>query len=140
MLDFKTNSQINLVNIPIEQIERRIPPVSDKALVDLVNGIQVNQNILSYRKSKGFFGQLLNNLTGSDRERQLLLDGNLIAGQQTLHDWVLELTDSLNISQLGLQITQRSLLEARNAIRVSKSRLQYQERTITDVILSQVFF
>ena len=131
MLDLKTNSQTNLVDIPIKQLEKRIPPVSDKALINLVNGIQVNQNILSYRKSRGFFGQILDNLTGSDRDRQLLLDGNLIAGQQALHNWVLELTDSLKISQLGLQVTQKSLLEARNAIRVNKFRLQYQERAIS---------
>ena len=133
MFDLQTNSQQKLAYIPIEEIEKRIPPVSDKALIDLVNGIQVNQNILNYRKSRGFFGQLLDNLTGSDRARQLLLDGNLIVGQQTLHNWVLELTDSLKISQLGLQVTQKSLLEARNAIRVNKNRLQHQEQTIIEL-------
>lgn len=97
MFELKTNFQQNLADLPIEQIEKRIPPVSDKALIDLVNGIQVNQNILSYRKSRGFFGQLQDNLTRSDRARQLLLDGNLIVGQQTLHNWVLELTDSLQM-------------------------------------------
>ena len=129
MLKLKTN----LTDTSIQQIEKRIPPVSDKALINLVNGIQVNQNILSYRKSRGFIGQLLDSLTKSDRDRQLILDGNLIAGQQTLHNWVLELTDSLRISQLGLQVTQKSLLEARNAIRVNKNRLQHQEQVIIDL-------
>ncbi|GAB4547288.1 MAG: hypothetical protein Tsb0014_41910 [Pleurocapsa sp.] len=133
MLEIQDYSQINLADIPIQQLEKRIPTVSDKALIDLVNGIQVNQNILGYRKSRGFFGQLLDNLTGSDRARQLLLDGNLITGQQTLHNWVLELTDSLRISQLGLQVTQNSLLEARNAIRINKNRLQHQEQAIVEV-------
>lgn len=73
MFDLKTNSQQNLADISIQQLEKRIP-LSDKALIDLVNGIQVNQNILSYRKSRGFFGQLLDSLTKSDRARQLLLD------------------------------------------------------------------
>lgn len=132
MFDLKTKYKQNLADISIQQLEKRIPPVSDKALIDLVNGIQVNQNILSYRKSRGFFGQLLDNLTRSDRARQLLLDGNLIAGQQTLYNWVLELTDSLQISQLGLQITQKSLLEARNAIRVNKKLLQNHDRAIIE--------
>ena len=105
MFDLKPNSQQNLIDVPIQQLEKRIPPVSDKALIDLVNGIQVNQTTLSYRKNRGFFGQLLDSLTGKECSRQLLLDGNLIAGQKTLHNWVLELTDSLRISQLGLQIT-----------------------------------
>ena len=73
MFDLKTNSQQNLADISIQQLEKRIP-LSDKALIDLVNGIQVNQNILSYRKSRSFFGQLLDSLTKSDRARQLLLD------------------------------------------------------------------
>lgn len=134
MFDLKTNSQQNLIDVPIQQLEKRIPPVSDKALIDLVNGIQVNQTTLSYRKNRGFFGQLFDSLTGKEYSRQLLLDGNLITGQQTLHNWVLELTDSLRISQLGLQITQKSLLEARNAIRVNKARLQHQERVIIELV------
>jgi hypothetical protein len=119
----------------IEELQRRIPIVSDKALIDLVNGIQVSKDIIRYRKNRGFFGQLLDTLNGSDalgasfasRKRQLLLDGNLIAGQEALHQWVLELTDSLHISQVALEVTQQSLLEARDAIRRQKQRLQIQE-------------
>ena len=122
---------INSVQPPtLDQLEKRIPPVSDKALINLVNGIQVNQDIISYRKNRGFFGRIFDQITGSDYDRQLLLDGNLITGQETLHNWVLELTDSLKISQIGLQATQHSLLEARNVIRKNKKNLQNQEQTI----------
>ncbi len=101
----------------LHQLQRRVPLVSDKLLVNLVNGVQISKGIIDYRQSRGFFGQLLDKLTGSDRKRQILLDGNLIAGQQALKDWVLELTDSLRISQVALQVTQESLLETRDAIR-----------------------
>jgi len=133
MLNIKDKQQKTKPNISIAQLEKRIPPVSDKALVDLVNGIQVSQNILTYRKNRGFLGQLFDRLAQSDRQRQLLIDGNLIAGQQTLHNWVLELTDSLRISQLGLRITQKSLLETRNAVRVNKFQLRQNKQDLADL-------
>ncbi|WP_228061109.1 MULTISPECIES: YjcZ-like family protein [unclassified Coleofasciculus] len=114
----------------LKELQRRVPVVADKALIDLVNGIQVNKDLIRYRKNRGFFGQLLDTLDGSDRKRQLLLDGNLIAGQEALHQWVLELSDSLYISQVALKVTQQSLLEARDAIRRQKKSLQMQEEAL----------
>ncbi|MHC5931885.1 diguanylate cyclase regulator RdcB family protein, partial [Nostoc sp.] len=83
-----------------------------------------------YRKNRGWFGQLFDKLDGSDNKRRLLLDGNLITGQEALYQWVLELTDSLRISQVALEVTQNSLLEARDAIRNQKQRLQKQEEVL----------
>jgi len=121
----------------LEELQRRVPVVGDKALIDLINGIQVSKDIIRYRKRRGFFGQLIDNLDGSDRQRQLLLDGNLIAGQEALHNWVLELSDSLRISQLALEVTQKSLLEARDAIRNQKQQLHIQQHAL--LALSQQF-
>lgn len=114
----------------LEELQRRVPVVGDKALIDLVNGIQVSKDLIRYRKNRGFFGRLINTLDGSDRKRQLLLDGNLLAGQEALCSWVLELSDSLRISQVALEVTQNSLLEARDAIRSQKQRLQRQEEAL----------
>lgn len=111
----------------LSQIQNRIPTVSDKALINLVNGIQINKDIIRYQKNRGFFGKLFDKLDGKDNKRRILLDGNIIAGQEALHNWILELTDSLNISQVALEVTQKSLLEARNAIRNQKQSLQIQE-------------
>jgi hypothetical protein len=114
----------------LEELQRRVPVVGDKALINLINGIQVSKDLIRYRKNRGFFGQLIDTLDGSDRKRQILLDGNLIAGQEALHQWVLELSDSLCISQVALEVTQQSLLEARDAIRRQKQRLQIQEEAL----------
>lgn len=115
----------------LQELEQRIPIASDKALINLVNGIQINRDLICYRKSRGFFGKLFDGSSGADRERQILLDGNLIAGQQALCDWVLELTDSLRISQIALEITQNSLLEARSAIRRQKGELSAQKQDLS---------
>ncbi len=114
----------------LKEIQHQVPVVSDKALIDLVNGIQVSKDIIRYRKSRGWFNQLIDKLDGSDKKRKLLLDGNILAGQEALYNWVLELTDSLRISQVALEVTQNSLLEARDAIRSQKQRLQKQEEAL----------
>jgi YjcZ-like protein len=104
------------------ELQRRVPVIGDKALIDLVNGLSVSKDMLRYRKSRSFFGKLFDKFDGSNEKRRLILDGNLIVGQEALHDWMLELCDSLSITQVGLTETQRSLLEARNAIRSLKSQ------------------
>ena len=104
------------------ELQRRVPVVGDKALIDLVNGLSVSKDMLRYSKSRSFFGKLFDKFDGSNEKRRLILDGNLIVGQEALHDWMLELCDSLNITQVGLTETQRSLLETRNAIRSLKSQ------------------
>jgi len=123
-------SELSLYTLQIRDLQRRVPVVSDKALIDLVNGIQVSGDVVRYRKSRNFFGRLIDKVTGGERERELLVQGNLITGQATLHQWILELTDSLNISRVGLEVTQKSLeltqkslLEARNAIRNQRQSL-----------------
>lgn len=140
----KSSTRRQHVGIPspstrrLEEIQRRVPVVGDKALIDLVNGIQVSKDLIRYRKSRGFFGRLIDTLDGSEcaertlreRKRQMLLDGNLIAGQEALSQWVLELSDSLRISQVALEVTQNSLLEARDAIRSQKQRLLIQEEAL----------
>lgn len=117
----------------LEELQRRVPVVGDRALVDLINGVQVSKDIIRYRKNRGWFGQLFDRLDGSNNKRRLLLDGNLIAGQEALYKWVLELTDSLRISQVALEVTQNSLLEARDAIRNQKQRLQKQEEALLEL-------
>ena len=128
------NNKISPSTNHLEQLQNRIPTVSDKALINLVNGIQVNKDMIRYHKNRGFFGKLFDKFDGSDRKRRVLLDGNIIAGQEALHNWVLELTDSLNISQIALEVTQKSLLEARNAIRNQKQCLQVQEEKLNQLV------
>lgn len=117
----------------IEELQGRVPIVGDKAIINLINGIQINKDIIRYHKNRSWFGQLFDELSGSDNQRRLLLDGNLIAGQEALYKWVLELTDSLRISQVALEVTQNSLLEARDAIRNQKQRLKKQESALFEL-------
>jgi hypothetical protein len=133
-------SELSPYTLQMQNLQTRIPVVSDKALIDLVNGIQVSGEVVRYRKSRNFFGRLMDTLTGSERERELLVQGNLIGGQATLHQWILELSESLNISRVGLEVTQKSLevtqkslLEARNAIRNQRKSIEELRELILSV-------
>lgn len=130
-----TSQQENIVmssslTIYLEQLQDRVPIVSDKAIVDLVNGIQVSQHIFGYRNNRGWFGNLIDKLDGSDDKRRLILDDNLITGQEALYNLVKELVDKLQISQATLIVTQNSLMEARDAIRNLKQGAQIQEEAL----------
>lgn len=115
----------------LEDLERRVPIISDKALINLVNGIQVNRDLIRYQKQQGFFGRLFDKLAGKDTERQILLDGNLIEGQQALFNWAMEFADSLRISQIALELTQNSLFETRRAIRNQRETLTIHKQDIS---------
>ena len=120
---------------PFEPLQQRIPVIGDKALVDLVNGINVSGEILRYRRGRSFLRHLVDRLGGKDEKLQMLLDSNSLMGQEALYQWVLELCDSVRISQVALQVTQTSLLEARNAIRQQYQRLENQDEKL--LVLSQ---
>ncbi|MFK0733795.1 MAG: diguanylate cyclase regulator RdcB family protein, partial [Gloeotrichia echinulata HAB0833] len=94
-----------------------IPIITDKILVDLVNSIQVNDDIISFRQKRGLFGQLFDNLTGADRNRQLAIDKNVNIAMQSLHSWVLDIANNLNVSNNTIITIEEKLIETRQAIR-----------------------
>lgn len=111
----------------IAELQRRIPVVGDKVLVDLVNGLDVSRDLIQYRRRRSLLRQLVDQFSGKDEKLQSLLNSNLITGQAALHQWILELCDSIRISQVALQTTQDSLLETRSAIRRQHETLQIQD-------------
>ena len=128
---------INFASQTLKDLQQQVPIISDKALVDLVNGIQVNQDLIRFRQNRGFIGRLFDGITGSDRDRQILTDSNFNVGMQALHQWVLALSDNLRISNVALEITQTKLLEARNAIRNHRQELDLLNQ-ITDRLQIQL--
>ena len=50
MQNFETQS--------LQDLQQQVPIISDKVLVDLVNGIQVNDDLIRFRQNRGFIGRL----------------------------------------------------------------------------------
>ena len=111
-------SELSPYTLQMQSLQTRIPVVSDKALIDLVNGIQVSGEVVRYRKSRNFFGRLMDTLTGGERERELLVQGNLIGGQATLHQQFridyLQIRNSLNEDAATLKKRTEKIRELRD--------------------------
>ena len=101
----------------LQEKESKIPIITDKILVDLVNSIQVNDDLISFRQKQGLFGQFFDNLTGADRKRQLAIDKNVNIAMQSLHSWVLDIANNLNVSNNAIITIEEKLIETRQAIR-----------------------
>ena len=109
---------MSLINFDeLQEKESKIPIITDKILVDLVNSIQVNDDLISFRQKRGLFGQFFDNLTGADRKRQLATDKNVNVAMQSFHDLVLDIANNLNVSNNAISDINEKLIETRQAIR-----------------------
>jgi hypothetical protein len=101
----------------LQEKESEIPIISDKILTDIVNLIQVNDDLISFRQKQGLFGQVFDELIGADRKRQLAIDKNVNVAMQSFHDLVLDITKNLDISNNIIMEIEEKLTETRQAIR-----------------------
>ncbi|MBO1064834.1 MULTISPECIES: diguanylate cyclase regulator RdcB family protein [Nostocales] len=109
---------MSLINFNyLQKKESEIPIITDKILVDLVNSIQVNDDLISFRQKRGLFGQFFDSLTGADRKRQLAIDKNVNIAMQSFHDLVLDFSNNLNVSNNAIITIEEKLIETRQAIR-----------------------
>ncbi|AXY68314.1 hypothetical protein D3A95_10090 [Thermosynechococcus sichuanensis E542] len=109
-------------------IQQRIPLVNDQLLIDLVNGIHINQSLTRYRESRGFFGKLLDTLVGRTYEQDTLIAQNLTRGLEGLLSITNELVEKLEFAEYTLVTTQRSLLETRkDLVATQRSLLESRE-------------
>lgn len=115
--------ELSLENLKLTQ--DNIPIYSNKVLIDLVGSIQVNQDLIDFRQNQGFLGQILNNVTGADYQRQLRIDDNFSKGMQSLHNWILGIVENFNISNHAITIVEKKLLEARQAIRNHRQEMDF---------------
>ncbi|QEI41308.1 hypothetical protein BMF77_01892 [Dolichospermum sp. UHCC 0315A] len=114
----------------IQEKESKIPIITDKILVDLVNSIQVNDDLISFRQKRGLFGQFFDSLTGPDRKRQLATDKNVNIAMQSFHDLVLDISNNLNVSNNAIITIEEKLIETRQAIRNHRQEINL----LTDIV------
>jgi hypothetical protein len=82
----------------LQKKESEIPIITDKILVDLVNSIQVNDDLISFRQKQGLFGQFFDGLIGANRKRQLAIDKNFNEAMEFFRKLVSDFSDNLNVS------------------------------------------
>ncbi len=101
----------------VEAAAKRIPMIGSKALVDLINGIQVNREALHFRRRQGYLARVVDAVSGEERERSLLIDENFVEGLSAVRAWCEGLTRALGASENALAEAQCLLLEARRVVR-----------------------
>ena len=114
----------------LQRKESEIPIISDKILTDIVNLIQVNDDLISFRQKQGLFGQFLDSLTGADRNRQIAIDRNVNIAMESLHSWVLDIANNLNVSNNAIVTIEEKLIETRQTIRNHRQEINL----LTDIV------
>jgi len=100
----------------LQEKQSKIPIISDKILIDIVNLIQVNDDLISFRQKQGLFGQVFDGLIGADRKRQLAIDKNINVTMQSFHDLVLDISDKLDVSNNAISIINEKLIEIKDKL------------------------
>jgi hypothetical protein len=99
----------------LEHIKGEIDKV--KLLIDLVNGIQVNKELVQFRANQGFLSKLLDTVLGNSGTRQNLIDANFTAISESLKEYIYKILHDLTISNTAITITQKKLIETRDTLR-----------------------
>ncbi|MFN9532992.1 MAG: diguanylate cyclase regulator RdcB family protein [Pseudanabaena sp.] len=114
----------------LQRKEYEIPIITDKIIVDLVNLIQVNDDLICFRQKRGLFGQFFDDFTGADRKRQLATDENINIAIQSLHSWVLDIANNLNVSNNAIITIEEKLIEICDVIRNHRQEISL----LTDIV------
>ena len=129
---------MSLINFDdLQRKESEIPIITDEILVDLVNSIQVNDDLISFRQKQGLFGQFFDSLTGADRNRQLAIDKNVNVAMQSLHSWVLDIANNLNVSNNAIITVKQELIEIEEKLIETRQAIRNHRQEInllTDIV------
>lgn len=93
---------------------RKIPHLSEKMLVDLVNGNNTYKDLLISKKDQGFFSKVWGSVDGSNRRREIMMQEHVQHSLETMTSWVLDLTDSAKFTMESLSIVAEKLQDTRD--------------------------
>jgi len=107
------------ISVPedMASVIHEVPIISDKLLIDLVNGIQVNKELIDFRAKQGFLSKLLDTVFGNSDTRQNLIDANFTAISESIKEYIYRILHDLTISNTAIAITQKKLIETRDTLR-----------------------
>ncbi len=92
------------------------PQLTEKAAIDLVNGLEVVDDHLRCRNTRSFVRRILYAITGRASREQYLIDINLKTGQEAVAAWVQDLQAFQAKSDLALTVVTKKLTETRTAL------------------------
>lgn len=114
-----TNDLINLLPTTLDALSQefcKVPHLSEKMLIDLVNGHEVAEDLLRARKSQGTFGRIIGALDGSNRRREIIIQEQTQRSLESLTSWALDLTDAVRFTEENVIIVAKKLEQTRGEL------------------------
>jgi hypothetical protein len=105
-------------NIPFNQLTKEHPQLTEKALIDFVNGIEVIDDHIRFRETinQGFAGRLWNDLTGQSHLRQQTIDQHVNESLKTVSSFLQQLKQQQFQSDLAYSTVAEKLAETRAGV------------------------
>ena len=109
------------------------PQLTEKALIDLVNGLEVVDDHLRCRNTRSFVRRIWYAITGHASHEQYLIDINLKTGQEAITAWVQDIQAFQTKSDLALSVVAEKLTETRTALGRQATRQSELEAALSQI-------
>lgn len=107
-------------DIPLMRIVKtqanNVPPLGEKMLVDLVNGLDVAGPLIAAQKQRGFLTFVWESIDGSSNRRSALINERHQEALTVILRWLLELTEKTGLSQRAMTEVAVRLAETRRVL------------------------
>ncbi len=109
------------------------PQLTEKAIIDLVNGLEVVGDHLRCRSTRPLVERIWRTLTGRTSREQYLIDINLKTGQEAIAAWVQDIQAFQTKSDLALNVVVKKLTEARTSLGRQAARQSELETALSQI-------
>jgi hypothetical protein len=118
----------------VARIARELPPIADRALLELANSLVVAEDLNAFRREQSAVGAVVARITGSDRKRALLTERALADGQRALVSWLTEVSGHVTVTDLAVAEVARHVQETRRRIDRTADRATARLGQLADVV------
>lgn len=109
------------------------PQLTEKAAIDLVNGLEVVGDHLRCRSTRPLVERIWHTLTGRASHEQYLIDIHLKTGQEAIAAWVQDIQAFQTKSDLALSVVTEKLTETRTALGRQAARQSELEAALSQM-------
>ena len=110
-------SDRDLITVDVEWLSgeiKNVPHLSERALLDVANGIEVVEGQLAFKSRQGFFSRLWGSFDGSNQRRESIIQQTQQATMRGLMDWASELAVHESMTKQALVCVAKKLQSTRS--------------------------